>query len=78
MARRYDIEFTKTYATEANAERAIQKAIGINHEDATHWTSNLRYSILPVVQDDKIRYGIVFYGERAIQAQMHFRFNVIV
>lgn len=74
MARKYNIEFTRTYATEANAEKAVEKVLGKDH--ATE-ISNLSYSILPVVVDGKIRYGVLFYGMRAIEAGIHFHFNCV-
>lgn len=74
MARKYNIEFTRTYATEANAEKAVEKVLGKDH--ATE-VSNLSYSILPVVVDGKIRYGVLFYGMRAIEAGIHFHFNCV-
>ena len=70
MARRTKIEFSKTYATEANAEKAIAK---------TGFASNneLRYDIMPVVVDGKVRYGVLFFGMNAMQAGVHFHFNVV-
>lgn len=74
MARKYNIEFTRTYATEANAEKAVEKLLGKDHAKEA---SNLSYSILPVVVDGKIRYGVLFYGMRAIEAGIHFHFNCV-
>jgi len=72
MAKRTDITFNKTYATEANAEKALDKHPGFR---ADH---NLRYTIIPVVQPDgKIRFGILFIGMSACHAGVHFHFNVV-
>lgn len=70
MANLINIEFTKTYATRANAEKAVAKLKG---------TDGLRYMIVPVEMpaSDKIRYGVLFIGERAFSEGMHFHFNVI-
>lgn len=73
MARKYAIEFTRTYATEANAEKAVQKVLG---EDHAYEESNLTYSILPTVVDGKVRFGVLFFGVRAVEAGLHFHFNV--
>lgn len=70
MARRRQIEFTKTFATEANAEKAIAK---VPHIAANH---DLRYDILPVLVEGKVRYGVVFFGMSAIECGVHFHFNV--
>jgi len=73
MAVNVNLEFDKTYISIKNAERAVSKVVdGIRESD------QLRYMIVPVVQDDNsIRYGVVFLGERAIQAGMHFHFNCV-
>lgn len=74
MAVNVKLEFDKTYFSVKNAERAVSKAVeGIRDSD------QLRYMIIPVVQDDNsIRYGVMFLGDRAIQAGMHLRFNCVV
>lgn len=67
-ATKINIQFTKTYATKENAEKAIAKVLG--NSDA----SKLRYII---ARTDDDRYSPVFVGESAISAGMHFHFNVI-
>lgn len=68
---RTNIEFTKTYATEANAQKAVDKV--------AHMGSNahIRYDIMPVLVDGKVRYGVLFFGQTALQAGMHWHFNVV-
>lgn len=65
---RTKIEFTKTYATEANAEKAVAKAGKLAEQ---------RYDILPVIVEGKIRYGVLFIGMDALQAGAHWHFNVV-
>lgn len=69
MAKLINIEFTKTYATETNALRAVEKVIGLESDGLT-------FSIFPVEFEGRIRYGVLFYGERAVQAGVHYHFNV--
>lgn len=71
MARRNDIEFTKTYASPENCEKALDKFPGIRNNN------ELRYGIFPVVVDGKVRYGILFYGMSAVQAGVHHHFNCV-
>lgn len=66
---RTKIEFTKTYATEANAEKAVAKH--------THLAANCRYDILPVIVDGKVRFGVLFIGQDALQYGAHWHFNVV-
>lgn len=70
MARKIDIEFTKTYATPANAEKAVAKLLGVDHAK-TH--DELRYMIVPV----EGRFGVLFIGNSALAAGMHFHFNCV-
>ena len=65
MARIVNIIGHKTYATEANAIKAVEKC-DISDE--------LRYFIM---KNDEGRFFPVFVGLRAIEAGMHFRFNCI-
>lgn len=71
MARRTKIEFSKTYATEANAEKAIAKFTGITNNN------NLRYDIMPVLVDGKVRFGVLFFGMNACEFGVHHHFNVV-
>lgn len=74
MAKNLNIEFTKTYATEANAEKAVAKLLGADHAK-TH--DELRYMIVPVIVEGAIRYGVLFVGNSSIAAGMHFNFNCV-
>ena len=75
MAQEILVNFTKTYATRANAQKAVDAVLSKNHQASS---SDLTYSIWPVeTLNGKLRYGVVFYGERAVTAQIHFHFNVV-
>lgn len=65
MAQLVNIEFTKTYATKDNAQKAVDKKFGHNSE--------LRYMIVPVGD----RFGVLFVGNSAIHAGVHFHFNCV-
>lgn len=65
MARILKIEAHKTYATEQNAVKAVEKC-DISDE--------LRYIIM---KNDEGRFFPVFLGMKAIEYGIHFRFNVI-
>lgn len=73
MAKRYVPEFTKTYATEANAEKAVQKYLS----DKNLENANLVYTIMPTFDKDRIRFGVAFLGKSAIDHHIHFDWNVI-
>jgi hypothetical protein len=65
------LEFAKTYASESNAEKAVQKwAEGQDVE-------GLVYYILPTLVKEKVRFGVVFTGASAIDKQVYFSWNVI-
>jgi hypothetical protein len=61
---RFDIVAPKTYATEANADKAV-KVRGFD---------DLRYFIYKNWED---RYFPVFIGQPAIERGVHFHFNVV-
>jgi hypothetical protein len=67
-ARQVKLEFVKTYATEANAIKAAEKAYG-------DYQADLRYIVIPTKDG---RFGIAFLGEVALQHMVHFRFNVLM
>ena len=69
MAKNLNIEFVKTYASVQNAEKAVAK-VCTRPEDA-----ELRYIVVPVVKGDKVRYGVLFLGVKAVEAGIHFHFN---
>lgn len=74
MAKNLNIEFSKTYATPANAEKAVAKLLGADHAK-TH--DELRYMIVPVVVEESVRYGVLFVGNSALTAGIHFHFNCV-
>lgn len=65
MARKTEIVANKTYATEANAIKAVEK-VG--------FSDNLRYFVMRTAEG---RFFPVFIGMAAIEAGVHFHFNVI-
>jgi len=71
MTTAHQIKFDapKTYATRANAIKAVEKVYGANHE---HFGSaDVRYLL---VQNDEGRWFPVFIGEVALQHGAHFNF----
>lgn len=64
MTRKFQIEPTKTYATEANADAAVAKK---NFSELRHFMMTTKEG----------RWFPVFVGEVAIQAGVHFHFNVV-
>lgn len=70
MARHFGIEFNKSYATPANAQKAVEKT-------GFHEMNELRYTIVPVETEKGIRYGVLFVGMNACHAGVHFHFNVV-
>lgn len=62
----------KTYATRANAIKAVEKKCGPNEP---HMGSADQWYLL--MQDDAGRWFPVFIGERALRAGVHFHFNVV-
>lgn len=57
----------KTYATESNAIKAVQKKINEESLQKVTWI---------VVPTKEGRFFPLFMGERAIQEMIHFHFNV--
>lgn len=66
MAKNINIEPTKTYATEANAIKAVDKRYGKN--------DNLRYFIAWTKEG---RCYPVFIGTSALDYGVHFHFNIV-
>ena len=64
MSGKFNIVATKTYSTELNADKAVEKA-GFN---------DLRYFIM---KSDDGRYFPVFVGQAAVQRGVHFAFHVV-
>lgn len=72
-AKKITVEFTKTYATEANAIKAVEKVFPAGGNDG------LRYIIVPVVCPTlgTVRYSPLFIGNSAMEAGAHFHFNCV-
>lgn len=68
MARLITLEANKTYATAENAARAVEKKFPSASND------NIRY-FLQRTEDG--RYFPVFIGQAALDAGVHFHFNVV-
>lgn len=68
MAKLITIEANKTYATEANAVKAVEKKFPAVGND------NLRYFIQRTADG---RFFPIFIGQAAAQAGAHFHFNVV-
>lgn len=66
----YEIEPVRTYASEANAIAAVNKAFA----GVVAGKTNYRYFIHRSKDD---RFFPVFIGQECIQAGIHFKFNVI-
>lgn len=66
-ARKIEIEFTKTYVTEANAEKAALAKFG-NHE------ADLRFMVVPTKDG---RFGVLFIGHKALENMVAYHFNVV-
>lgn len=68
-ARQVTLTANKTYKTRANAEKAVADSRYGQHAAYDHltWT---------VMQGEDGRFFPVFFGERAIQAMVHFQFTV--
>lgn len=72
MAHHFNINPVKTYATQANAVKAVEKRFGPN--EPMFGAAELHYL---TVQDKDGRWFPVFFGERALRAGVHHHFNVI-
>lgn len=68
MAKMIKLEANKTYATEANAVKAVEKKFPEGRGDG------LLYFIS---RTEDGRFFPVFIGQRSIQAGAHFHFNVV-
>ena len=62
-SRKFAIEAVKTYATEANVEKAVSKA---GFEDLRHF-----------IMEKHGRFFPVFVGFAALDRGVHFKFNVV-
>lgn len=72
MAHQIKLEATKTYASEANAVKAVEKKFGANEE--LFGAAKLHYLVM---QNAEGRFFPVFIGERALQEMAHVHFNVV-
>jgi len=68
MAKLLTLTPTKTYATEANAIKAVEKVFPGSDNDG------LRYIIMPTPDG---RFYPVFVGNSAVHAGVHFHFHVV-
>jgi uncharacterized protein YegP (UPF0339 family) len=68
MARLIELTGTKTYATKANAIKAVDKVVKNPQYD------NLRYMIITT---DDGRFFPCFIGQECLQAGIHFHFAVV-
>jgi hypothetical protein len=73
MAKYLKLEANKTYATEANAIKAVEKHISVYQGEGRD-TDGLDFIMM---QTPEGRWFPVFIGQRALDAGMHFRFNVL-
>jgi len=64
MNRKFEVTAAKTYATEANADKAVAQA---GFQDIRHF----------IVRAPDGRFYPVFVGQEAAQRGVHFRFNVV-
>ena len=69
--REYKINPTKTYKTPENAAKAAQAIADKLYQDAT---GVLHFFVM---QHTDGRFFPVFFGQKAIQAGVHFHFNVV-
>jgi hypothetical protein len=68
VARYVEITGVKTYATKENALKAVDKLM----KKYSMQKSTLDFTIM---KNDDNRYFPLFFGERALQAGIHFHFN---
>lgn len=64
MTREFQIEAPKTYKTKENARKAVSK---LGAERLRHF----------IMSNDEGRFFPVFVGQEALQAGIHFHFNVV-
>lgn len=74
MAQLINIEPVKTYATRENAIKAVEKKGFTDSVTIRGIEQNLRYFIHTHTDG---RFFPIFLGEAAVQAGVHFHFNVI-
>lgn len=72
MAKQVKIEFAKTYATEANAVKAVEKVMAKRQDH-----SSMRYIVVPVIVEGVVRFSPLFIGLSAIEGGMHHHFNCV-
>ena len=68
MAKLVELDSNKTYATKANAIKAVEKSNFNNRDD-------LRYFI---TQNNEGRFYPVFIGQSALTNMVHFSFSVVM
>lgn len=67
MPKLIKLEAHKTYATEANAVKAVVKKLGDDADGLVYF----------IARSEDGRYFPVFVGQRAIENGIHFCFNVV-
>jgi hypothetical protein len=76
MARLLTLTPNKTYASEANAVKAVEKHNFRDSDNLTYFIQSVRKGGSGTDAEDR-RYFPVFVGERALHAMVHFHFNVV-
>lgn len=64
---KFNLQAVKSYATEANAQKAVDKKLSQEVQNKLHW----------FIAEQNGRFFPVFCGQTALQAGMHFHFNVV-
>lgn len=64
---KFQLTPVKTYATEANAQKAVDKKFSKELQDNLHW----------FIAEQNGRFFPVFVGEKALQRGAHFHFNCV-
>lgn len=72
-AHHFEPAANKTYATKANAIKAVEKKFGPNCE--CFGAADVRYVVMT---GDDGRFFPVFFGQSALTHMVHFHFNVMV
>lgn len=72
-AKKIEINFVKTYASEANAVKAVEKVFPKGGNES------IRYIVVPVICPTTkiVRYSPLFIGSSAVEAGAHFHFNCV-
>jgi hypothetical protein len=63
----FNLEPVRTYASQANALKAVDKKFSKDLQDTLHW----------YIAEKDNRFFPVFVGQNALQSGAHFHFNVV-